>query len=192
MGMLQNFLLALFSAIISAVALNYSLTEDYNGNIIQSSKLHWLFRIIVYPFYMFAFAYFYCLFFAITVKVPALFEVILGFIVGMILLWMDTPEWVGLILLIISDLIITPVLVFVFGYLVTLWDFGRDRNFTFYYRLFILIPITIFMVYVIVFRPFDFEWWDKVVFAGAIIFASAFSFIKMKEDKNTIKMNSFY
>lgn len=183
MSMLQNFLLAVLSAVISFLALNYSL-EEVNGEIKKTTRLHWIFRILVYPFYMFAFAYFFCLFFAITVKVPGIFEIILGFIIGMLFFWMDAPEWIGYILLIISALIVTPVIVYVFSFLVNLWDFGEDKKFTFYYRLCVLIPITIFMVYVIVFRPFDLEWWDKVIYAGTIIVSAILSYQFMKEDLN--------
>ena len=177
--MLQNFLLAIFSAAISFFAWGATLEDDGR----HSSRLHWFFRLLVYPFYLFAFAYFFCLFFALTVWIPNLIDEILKFIVAMILLWMDTPDWVGYILLVVADLALTPILFFVFHVLVTIWDFGEDKYFTFFYRLFILIPMTIFMVYVIWFRPMDgLSWWDNAIYAGAIIVSAIYTYISMKED----------
>ena len=78
-------------------------------------------------------------------------------------------------------------------FLVTFWNFGEyyysDRTFTFYYRLAILVPMTCFFLYVMIFRPMDgFSWYDIVIYSGAIVVAAVLSYLQMKADrkKNSI------
>lgn len=184
--MLQTFLLALLSAGIVFLAVAYYHSD---GDGIELSRMPWVVRFLIYPFYLFAFAYGYCLFFALTVWIPDLVEVVVNFIVGIILLWMDAPEWLGYVYEIIGDLVLTPILVLVYMFLVTFWNFGETsysaRTFTFYYRLAVLVPMTCFFLYVTIFRPMDgLSWYDNVVYSGAIAVAAVLSYLQMKEDRN--------
>lgn len=179
--MLTAFLCGLASAAILFVAYGkYVDTRDHH-----LSRMPHAVRIMLYPFIIVCFAYVYALFFAITVwGISGLIEWVLGVFISVVTSVNDWP-WLYTALEIISD--ITASAVLVKGFMVPfIWiDFGQEKRYTYFYRLAILIPITVLMLCMIIIKPMSgYSWYDVVIFSGAIVVAALYVLSDMNTQKD--------
>ena len=175
--MLTAFLCGLASAAILLAAYGkYVDSRDYN-----LSRMPHGVRILLYPCIMVCFAYVYALFFAITVwGISSVKEWLQG--IFMAVFASVTSPWVYTIFEIISDISASAVLVKGFMVPFTCIDFSPEKRYTFFYRLAILIPITIFMLCMIIIKPMSgHSWYDVTIFSGAIVVAALFVLSEMKK-----------
>ena len=175
--MLTAFLCGLASAAILFVAYGkYVDTRDYN-----LSRMPHVVRILLYPFIIVCFAYVYALFFAITVwGISGLIDWILKIFIAVFA--SVTWPWVYTAFEIISDITASAVLVRGFMVPFTCIDFSPEKRYTYFYRLAILIPITILMLCMIIIKPMSgHSWYDIVIFSGAIVVAALFVLSEMKK-----------
>ena len=177
--MLTVFLGALLSAGILIVAyFRYVDTREYH-----LARMPRTVRTMLYPVILFCFAYVYSIFYAISAYwISNIVDWVMNVTVGVIaelLGW----SWAEVLWDVIGDVSGAGALVFAFVLPFSYIDFGPEKEYTFFYRLSILIPISILLICIITIKPLGGqEWYDITISVGAILVGAYITYSIMKDD----------